>query len=527
MTVVATCWHHKFAFNQLWPRTILSLFGGLLLAVPHVSADWYALSWVALIPLLVAIRGVTLTQSYFLGFIYGIGLYTGGAFWIVDFLNLFKNYHGVENYLFSSLFWLYCAQLPACLAFSYKWLSRESKLPSAILFPAITVFYFACFPVLFSAQLGETQSHFITAIQAIEFLGVYGLDFVIALVNITLFNLLFNTMSKKHLTLVLAALSVWFAYGIYANQYWENVMQQWPTMRIGIVQPNEPPKITVNNMLPGYSRAFSPEIDMTERLATAGAKLIVWPEAKYKDYLNSQQVSEAYKHTVSRLNVNLIFQDMEKLKVLKNNQVLSQEYNAAVMINHLGEQQPVYRKQKRVPFGEYVPYISDMPILRQKVEGFFGDFLNEINKGHGPVTFSVGNLKFIPLICYETMFADFVANAVPDNAKGSILVGLSSNGWFGDSIQPYQHVFSSSLRAVENRLPMIHALNNGPSAVVLPNGRFLFTSDYHQAGGYLVDLPYSESSGGSVFSQYPWVMLYFIYIILLIAIWQKIRNTYF
>ena len=69
---------------------------------------------------------------------------------------------------------------------------------------------------------------------------------------------------------------------------------------------------------------------------------------------------------------------------------------------------------------------------------------------------------------------------------------------------------------------MIHALNNGPSVAILPNGRFLFISDYHQAGGYLVDLPYSKESGGSLFSRYPWIVLSIVYFILMFSIFIKL-----
>lgn len=67
---------------------------------------------------------------------------------------------------------------------------------------------------------------------------------------------------------------------------------------------------------------------------------------------------------------------------------------------------------------------------------------------------------------------------MPPQTQGTVLIGLSSNGWFGDTVQPYQHVNASILRAVENRLPFVHVLNNGPSVVVLPNGRVVFQSQF-------------------------------------------------
>lgn len=525
MTAVLTNWRATLRPVHFWQRTALALLGGLLLGLPHIQAELYLLSWVALIPLLIAIENTNLKQAYFLGFVYGLGLYTVGAFWIVDFLHLFKSYEGAQNYAFSSLFWLYCAQMPACLAITYQWLRRQPIIPTTVLFPAVTVFYFACFPVLFSAQLGETQSQFTTALQPIEFFGVYGLDFIIALFTITTFNVLLGTYTGKQIIAVASIIVLWFGYGSYAKHSWDESMTQWETISVGIVQPNETPDIKTNKVFPGYSRTYPPEMDMTERLVEAGAELIVWPEAKYKGYINSAFVKDAYIDNLKKLNVDLIFQDMEEYQFTLNDHEITQKYNAAVMIDKNAKQQPLYRKQKRVAFGEYVPLISDIPVLRMWVEGFLGNFLNEIAKGPGPVTFISGPMKLIPLICYETMFPDFVAKAMPEDSSGSILVGLSSNGWFGNSVQPYQHVYSASLRAVENRSPMIHALNNGPSVVVLPNGRFVFISDYHQAGGYIVDMPFSKDSGGSFFSRHPWVVLFLIYGVLLFTIGIKLKTN--
>ena len=123
--------------------------------------------------------------------------------------------------------------------------------------------------------------------------------------------------------------------------------------------------------------------------------------------------------------------------------------------------------------------------------------------------------NIIPLICYETMFPTFVGKAVSEaltnDQTGGLLVGLSSDGWFGLTHQPYQHVNNSILRAVENRLPLVHVLNNGPSIVVMPNGNVIFTTDAHQTGGFIVDVPYGEKSRGSFFSHHPLLFIYTVY----------------
>ncbi|MFT6408805.1 MAG: apolipoprotein N-acyltransferase [Arenicella sp.] len=86
---------------------------------------------------------------------------------------------------------------------------------------------------------------------------------------------------------------------------------------------------------------------------------------------------------------------------------------------------------------------------------------------------------------------------------GVALVGLSNGGWFGSTHQLYQHTMASVLRAVENRLPLVHVANNRPSIVALPSGRVIFTSELQKAGGYIVDVHYFETSKSSFYSKHP------------------------
>jgi apolipoprotein N-acyltransferase len=190
-----------------------------------------------------------------------------------------------------------------------------------------------------------------------------------------------------------------------------------------------------------------------------------------------------------------------------------------------------YQKMKRIAFGEYVPFVSDIPMLNSWVEEFFGSFLNEMRQWKSHQVFSSDlkrSLNIIPLICYETMFPEFVAKAVSEALttvpSADLLVGLSSDGWFGLTHQPYQHVNSSILRAVENRLPLVHVLNNGPSIVAMPNGKVVFKTDANQAGGYLVDVPYGKDSEGSFFSHYTLLFIYSVYSLMLFIILCALRR---
>lgn len=511
-------------FLPQWWRCLLALLSGLLLALPFLESYLFGIAWVAFVPFLMAINGVSLFRSYVLGLVFGLGFCISAGYWVVDFLMLSKGYSFSLSVLWSLIFWFYCAHLNALAALCFSWLRNKSELHDFLLFPLVVTVFYAVFPMLFPVRLGDSQSLFIIAIQAIEFTGVYGLDAVIALTNIMLFRMINRVPSgqawKAFFPWVVGVivLLIWFGYGLFSTFYWDEHTKKSQTIRTGIVQANEAPNLEKSKPLFGYSRAYSPEMAMTERLSADGAELVIWSEAKYKGYLDQAHVAKSYQHQLNTMNTRLVFQDIHHAD---SNPLTTDtlQYNTAVMVSQRGNEIGQYQKMKRIPFGEYVPFVSGVPVLKGWVERFFGRFLNEMEAGEAHKVFDDQGLSVVPLICYEIMFPAFVADAVSHldlrANSANILVSLSSNGWFGRTRQPYQHVNASVLRAVENRLPLVHAVNNGPSIVALPSGRVIFTSDYHQAGGYVVDVPYSHSAQRTYFSRHPNQFLYSVYGLLL------------
>jgi apolipoprotein N-acyltransferase len=60
--------------------------------------------------------------------------------------------------------------------------------------------------------------------------------------------------------------------------------------------------------------------------------------------------------------------------------------------------------------------------------------------------------------------------ALPD---ASLLVTVSNDAWFGDSLAPYQHLQIARMRAVETGRPMLRATNTGISAIIDQRGRVI------------------------------------------------------
>ena len=496
-------------------KLLLPVLSGLLLSLSFLNHDYFYCAWFGLVPLFIAIKNTSLLTSYLIGLIAGLTLFITSTYWILDFIELSKDYGVQSGYLLAGLYWFYSAHLIALTVLLFKWLDRYSHISEFITLPVIFVVFFSCFPMLFPMRLADTQVNFPSALQGIAYVGAHGLDAIIILGNLILFRLLAASFSPSNksssssrfsIILAISVIALWFLYGVNSYSLWQNNIQTWETLKVGLVQANEVPKLGGRVQYPGYSQTYPPEMDMTERLSSAGAELIIWPEAQTKYYLDNSTVQQAYQKNIQALNTHLLFQDMQHIHNPIDGKPLKQ-FNSAIMLNNHGQQVDTYQKMKRIPFGEYAPFIEYNLTASKWMASLFGEFTSGLSQGQQHKIFHHPKVNIIPLICYETTFSEFVAKAVDHTPKtltsGSILVGLSNDGWFGSTHLPYQHIMPSVLRAVENRLPLVHVANNGPSIVVTPSGEVIFTSDFQQAAGYVVDVPYSNTAQGSFYSRYP------------------------
>ncbi|MCL1477514.1 MAG: apolipoprotein N-acyltransferase [Marinobacter sp.] len=134
-------------------------------------------------------------------------------------------------------------------------------------------------------------------------------------------------------------------------------------------------------------------------------------------------------------------------------------------ITAIGAGEGIYHKQKLVPFGEYVP-------LEKYLRGLIGFFdLPMSNFTPGPKNQSAltaNGLRIMPFICYEVAYPDFLArNAV----NTDLLLTISNDGWFGDSIGPLQHLQLARMRALETGRYMLRGTNNGVTAIIDNKGQ--------------------------------------------------------
>jgi len=193
-------------------------------------------------------------------------------------------------------------------------------------------------------------------------------------------------------------------------------------------------------------------------------------------------------------------------------------YNSMVILDNKLNLIHEYNKIKLVPFGEFLPFESFFKrIGLRKVSFGYESFSPGYNRDL--IILDDLNFNFIPLICYEIIYSGKI-NLIP--SKTDFIINISEDGWFGNSIGPYQHFSHSIFRAIEEGKNIIRASNNGISAYIDSNGLIINKIESTESG--VIEINNYKSVKKTFFSKYNnKIFFYFIafYIILIFFNYQK------
>ncbi len=490
-------------------KTLLAALSGLLLALSYPPYNLYLLQWIAFVPLLTVIEDADGRTAYLLGTVTGFVGIAIGFHWVGEWARIVLEFPLPINHIATVLYSFAAAQVFGFIFFLFQILRADLRPVEIFLFPTLFVSIFSAAPILFRFTLGDAQSYFTAATQTIEFTGVYGLDCLLLLTNIFVYRVFFCPLDRPNFAIVCISLSIvllWFGIGFYRLEVWDRKTAGWAVKRIGLVQTNRNATLHPSAPRAPYSRTFPKEIALSRMLLPEKPEIIVWPEGNFFGYSFWSEVPDAFRFHIAEMAVPVLFHDITRRYTGGRNRT----YNSTILIDETGSFQDQYDKMIRVPFGEYVPLTERFPFIKRLLEELLGDFMTNLGKGERHKTFISAGMKLVPIICYESLFPEFVAESIRQSPKGKVLVVQSQDGWYGKTGASEQHLTSSALRAIENRVPLVHVINNGRSGIVLPTGRYVFISDFFREGQWVVEMPYDSDSGGSFYSRYPYLFVYAI-----------------
>ena len=102
----------------------------------------------------------------------------------------------------------------------------------------------------------------------------------------------------------------------------------------------------------------------------------------------------------------------------------------------------------------------------KKITEGYGSFL----KAGKQENIKIDKLNILPLICYEIIFTKFIQQS---NKKTNLIINISEDGWFGNSVGPYQHFAKAIFRSVENDTFLVRSTNKGISAIINNKGEVI------------------------------------------------------
>lgn len=450
----------------VWRSYALAVVSGMLLALSFPKPGFSLLAWCAFVPLFMAIERATPRQAFRFGFVAGIVAYSGIVYWLTIVMTSYGKLPQLFSVFMTLVMAAYLAIYPAVTCMLVRSLN-PGPIGAAAAFPILWTaleylrsFAFTGFPW---ASLGYSQYKTLPIIQISDITGVYGVTFLILLVNGTVLvsagalargGKIGRSLPLLLFTLTALAGTIWYGFERL------NTPETGQPLKIALVQGNISQDIK-------WDPAFQEQtVAIYERLTRSAAPyapdLVVWPESATPFFFQSE---DAYAGRVRALAREL------KSPLLFGSPAMEREggepryLNSAFLLSPSGESIGRSDKIHLVPFGEYVPLKRLLPFVNKLVEGI-GDF----SPGRAALPLDTGKVKVGALVCFEGIFPELSRAYV--NAGAGLLVNISNDAWYKLSSAPYQHLSMTVFRAVENRVPLVRATNTGISAIIDSRGHF-------------------------------------------------------
>ncbi|MFO7785298.1 MAG: apolipoprotein N-acyltransferase [Thermodesulfobacteriota bacterium] len=486
---------------------LVSVLSGLMLTAsfPPATTDWFA--WFALVPLLAAMQHQSPSRCFQLGFIAGAAHFLSLMYWIIVVLG---KYGGLNSFLSLSILvalCLYLALYPGLfgLLFSFLRDSRFRLLLMAGAWVCLEYLRGRLFTGLPWCFIGHSQAARLHLIQICDLVGAYGLSFLVAAVNILVFEIIFDRrtamrtdrMAQTAFVMLLLLLTLYYG-GLKLRGTPAVTLSP---VRTAIVQGNIDQS---EKWIPEFQEKT---IASYRRLSLQAARtepdLIVWPETAVPLFFqDASPLSARIINIPEHTGADLLFGSPAYVE--SGNEV--RYTNRAYLLLPEDRAIRTYDKVHLVPFGEYVPLQRFLPFVNRLVPAA-GDFV----PGGQIAPLSAGRYAAGVLICYEAIFPHLARRQVEEGAD--ILVNLTNDAWFGQTSAPFQHLSMSVFRAVETRLPLVRAANTGISAFVDPKGRIIRKGGLFREAVLVSDILPSEQ-GSTFYADYGHLFPLFLLVVI-------------
>ncbi|HQQ94552.1 MAG TPA: apolipoprotein N-acyltransferase [Bacteroidia bacterium] len=343
-------------------------------------------------------------------------------------------------------------------------------------------------------------------VQWYEFTGSSGGTAWVLLVNLLVFKALakghkLKWNSRRNLAIAAAILlPMLCSYLLLLNRTPLRNTQR--ALRTMVVQPNVDPYNI--KFVMEYHEQFIKVLDMLKGKLSSDLRYLVLPETFVTDNLNEDMLDESEPiqwfrdsllrkypglRIVSGANTYHFYKNESEQSVTARLDAASglyyDFYNAALYIDP--KHTSVYHKSKLVPGVEKMPFpalFKPLEKLAINMGGTVGSL--GLQENRTVFTDSTSNLKIAPVICYESVYSDFISAYVRNGA--ALIFIITNDGWWEDTPGYKQHLNYARLRAIENRRQIARSANTGLSCFIDEFGNIQQTTTWWKEAVIVQDL---------------------------------------
>ena len=485
--------------------TLAALLSGLLYWLAFAGMDVWPLSFVAWVPLLVAMHRQTTKRAALLGWLAGATMNVCGFIWLQTMLKTFSGFPAPVCFLFVLIVCGYQGGRIGLLGWLYGRASSRGW-PAPLVFAAAFAASELVYPLLFPWYYAATVHQVPLLTQLADVGGPIGVGLVMVAANLALAEPLLARLERRGprvAVLGAGVVTVAFAccYGYLRIGAVDAMAEAAPGASVGVVQADMGLMEKRSSLDEGLRR----HLDLSHGLERdQHVDFVVWSETSAMRPVLADRYRDALRTGVAaRIRAPAIFGAVVVEEVEDERQYIY--HNTAVASDAAGAITSRYDKQYLLAFGEYLPFGEAFPIL----------YRWSPNSGHFSPGKSLDPLSLVidgvahpvtVLICYEDILPEFTNDAVR-HARPELLVNMTNDAWFGDSSEPWEHLALAQLRAVEHRRYLVRGTNSGVSAVVDPVGRVIARSGTFRQEAITAGIHWL--SGTTVYERigdWPWLL---------------------
>ena len=468
-------------------KTFIALLCGLVFSFGFAPFDLWLLSILSLVLLLTLLNDSN-RDVFLIGYFFGFGMWITGISWLYVSIHYHGNVNIYGSILIILLFIAILALYSGLLFLLNNYFRKHSPknlffltLPASwVIIELLRSYLFTGFPWLISGtMLANTVIDGFTPI-----IGAQGNTFFLILIATLVFQTFYKAKEKSSALFPLIVLLLIIPSSFFFKSIeWTSEENE---IQVSVYQPN----LTLEDKWSQFGVIKSE--GMIERAIDNAnhGELIVFPEtALILAEKDNQSFLDRIRYKSFNKDITLISGIIER----EDNSTIRNRLQAFGSINTF------YDKVKLVPFGEFIPF-----------EGYLGDFLDIIGlnltntiPGEAIKPINTGKLRISPSICYEIAFDELIRKTAKDS---NVLLTISNDTWFGESIGPIQHLEIAQNRALEHKKPLIRSTNSGISAIISKDGEIIEKQDYFEEK--LLKIKLMLYSGNTFYSNYGNLPLY-------------------